>query len=237
MSELTVNLTLGYCGKVPSKGDFMQSDFDFEFLNIWSEWQQAVIAVSKEQLEDNWLDCYLTSPIWHFSLSPGVCSESAIIGTLIPSVDRVNRHFPFTLFAKHEHTAVQAWHQNSWDIDFESKILEVLEDDFDIDAWFSNLSDQVEFSDISDLSVTNLESLDSIKKGWVIKGETSPSILHLMHQQYSQHFADYSIWWTAGSDLIEPCVIVTDGLPQVSQFVSMLDGQWAKRDWNICETS
>lgn len=237
MSELTVNLTLGYCGKVPSKGDFMQSDFDFDFLNIWNEWQQSVIAVSKEQLEDKWLDCYLTSPIWHFSLSPGICSESAVIGTLIPSVDKVNRHFPFTLFAKHQHTAVQAWYQNSWDIDFESKILEVLEDDFDIETWFRELTDKVEFSDVSDLSITNIESLDSIKKGWVIKGENSPSILHLMHQQYSQHFVDYSIWWTAGSELIEPCVIVTDGLPQVSQFVSMLDGQWTKRDWNICETN
>jgi len=237
MSECAIDLTLGYCGKVPSKGDFLQSDFDFDFLSRWSEWQQAVIAVSKEQLENKWLDCYLTSPIWHFSLSAGVCGDSAILGTLIPSVDNVNRHFPFTLFGQHNLTAVQAWHQNGWDQLFEDSVLEVLEDEFDIEKWFNNLSKQVEFNDITNIHITNIESSDSIKKGWVIKGEDSPNLMHLMHQQYTQQFNEYSIWWTAGSDLIEPCVIVTDGLPQVSQFVSMLDGQWAKRDWNICEAS
>ena len=236
MSDQTVNVSLGYCGKVPSKGDFIQSDFDYDFLNIWNEWQQAVIAVSKEQLEQSWLDCYLTSPIWHFSLSPGVCGGSAVLGTLIPSVDRVNRYFPFTIVAKHNLTAIQAWHENEWDINFENKILEVLEDNLNIDAWFNDLSDQINFKNTDDISINNLESSDSIKKGWVIKGEGSSSILHLMHQQYTQHFSDYSIWWTTGSDLIEPCVIITDGLPQVSQFVSMLDGQWQKRDWNICES-
>lgn len=236
MSEQSIILKTGYCGKIPSKGDFIQSDFDFDFLSIWSEWLQSVIAVSKEQLEQNWLDCYLTSPIWHFSLSPGVCGESAYIGTVIPSVDRVSRYFPFTVVAKHDLTAVQAWHENEWDTDFENKILEVLEDDLNIDVWFDSLSDQIEFKNTSDISISNLESSDSIKKGWVIKGEGSSSILWLMHQQYTQHFGDYSIWWTAGSDLIEPCLIITDGLPQVSQFVSMLDGQWKKRDWNICES-
>ena len=235
MSEQSIILKTGYCGKIPSKGDFIQSDFDFDFLSIWSEWLQSVIAVSKEQLEQNWLDCYLTSPIWHFSLSSGVCGESAYIGTVIPSVDRVSRYFPFTVVAKHNLTAVQAWHENEWDIEFENKILEVLEDELDIDKWFETLSDKTEFLQVECIKVNDVESLDTIKKGWVIKGKHSPTVLDLLHQQYNLHFSDYSIWWTTGSDLIEPCFIVTDGLPQVSQFVSMLDGQWKKRDWNICE--
>ena len=234
MSEQAIKLETGYCGKIPSKGDFIQSDFDFDFLSIWSEWLQSVIAVSKEQLEQNWLDCYLTSPIWHFSLSPRICGESAFIGTLIPSVDKVNRYFPFTVVAKHNLTAVQAWHENEWDSAFENKILEVLEDDLDIDMWFSHLADEAKFLQSDAITITNFESADNIKKGWVIKGDFSPTVLHLLHQQYHLNFGDYSIWWTTGSDLVEPCFIVTDGLPQVSQFVSMLDGQWQKRDWNIC---
>jgi len=112
-------------------------------------------------------------------------------------VDNVNRHFPFTLFGQHNLTAVQAWHQNGWDQLFEDSVLEVLEDEFDIEKWFNNLSKQVEFNDITNIHITNIESSDSIKKGWVIKGEDSPNLMHLMHQQYTQQFNEYSIWWTA----------------------------------------
>lgn len=235
MSEQSITPLFGYCGKVPSRGDFIQSDFDNEFLTLWSEWLQAVIAVSKEQLEKKWLDCYLTSPVWHFSLSAGVCGESATFGTLIPSVDKVNRYFPFTMVAKHELTAVQAWHENEWDAEFENKILEVLEDELDIDIWFNTFSEKLSPLDSSKISISNIESTDNIKKGWVIKGEVSPSILDLIHQQYNVKFGNYTLWWTNGSDLVEPCLIVTDGLPQVSQFASMLNGQWIEHDWNVSE--
>ncbi|WP_435237787.1 type VI secretion system-associated protein TagF [Psychromonas sp. PT13] len=235
MSEPVVDLSTGYCGKIPSRGDFIQSDFDFEFLSIWNEWLQAVIAVSKEQLEQNWLDCYLTSPVWHFSLSPGVCGDAAFLGTLIPSVDKVNRYFPFTLVTKHNLTAVQAWHENEWDVQFEDKILQVLEDELDIDQWFSDLSALVELKDTNRISISNIESSDNIKKGWVIQGELGPNLVQLIHQQYNLHFGNYTLWWTTGSDLVTPCFIVADGLPPVSQFVSMLDGQWEKRDWNISQ--
>ncbi|MCG6201229.1 type VI secretion system-associated protein TagF [Psychromonas antarctica] len=235
MSEPVVNRSIGYCGKIPTKGDFIQSNFDIEFLQIWNEWLQAVIAVSKEQLEDNWLDCYLTSPIWHFSLSAGVCGDSAAIGTLMPSVDKVNRYFPFTIVAKHTLTAVQAWHENEWDVILETKILEALKDEFDLEIWFDKLADEVKLIDSDKISISNIESMHKIKKAWVVQGQFSPTILQLIHQQYYHQFKNYSLWWTTGSDLINPCFIVTDGLPQVSQFVSMLDGNWELRDWNISE--
>ncbi|WP_028865927.1 type VI secretion system-associated protein TagF [Psychromonas aquimarina] len=235
MSEQAVTQNIGYCGKIPTKGDFIQSDFDVEFLTVWNEWLQAVIAVSKEQLEQNWLDCYLTSPIWHFSLSPGVCGDSPAIGTLIPSVDKVSRYFPFTIVAKHNLTAVQAWHENEWDSNFENKILEVLEDGLDLETWFSRFCDEPLSVDGDKISISNIESMDKVKKAWVVQGKFNPSVLQLMHQQYQQQFGYYSLWWTNGSDLVDPCFIVTDGLPQVSQFVSMLDGQWQQRDWNISE--
>ncbi|MBB1383755.1 type VI secretion system-associated protein TagF, partial [Shewanella sp. SR41-2] len=41
--------SVGYCGKVPSKGDFIQQNLNVDFLKNWNDWLQAVIAVSKEQ--------------------------------------------------------------------------------------------------------------------------------------------------------------------------------------------
>jgi len=57
----------------------------------------------------------------------------------------------------------------------------------------------------------------------------------LLHQQYKFHFGQYSLWWTLGSDLIKPSFIVCTGLPHVSQFVSMLNGQWQQRQWNVSD--
>lgn len=235
MSEQVINHSIGYCGKIPTKGDFIQSDFDVEFLAVWNEWLQAVIAVSKELLEQNWLDCYLTSPIWHFSLSAGVCGDFPVVGTFIPSVDKVNRYFPFTIVAQHNFTAVQAWYENKWDVNFEKQILEVLEDKLDLENWFIKFNIEPILIKGENINILNINSKDKIKKSWVMKGDHEPSLLQLLDQQYQQQFAGYSLWWTAGSDLVEPCFIVTDGLPQVSQFVSMLDGQWQQRDWNISE--
>lgn len=227
--------SIGFSGKIPSKGDFVQSDFNQDFLKHWNEWLQAVIAVSKEQLGQDWLDCYLTSPIWHFSLSPEVCCESSVMGTLIPSVDIVGRHFPFTVAIEHSNTAVTAWYENDWTENAEPIVLEVLEDNFDIEDWFEKISREISNVSIKTTTFSSHESDDKVKKSWVIQGSMSPKILDLLHLQYSQHYGAYSIWWTLGSELVEPCFIVTDGLPKVSQFVAMLNGQWQTYSWNTSE--
>src|SRR5690606_26159735 len=41
----------------------------------------------------------------------------------------------------------------------------------------------------------------------------------------------FGIWWTQGSELIAPCVLVSMDLPAPSAFVAMLDGRWADRGW------
>ncbi len=234
MSDIPIN-TIGFCGKIPSKGDFVQNNLNPEFLKHWNEWLQAVIAVSKEQLEGQWLNCYLTSPIWHFSLSAGICCDSAIVGTVIPSVDQVSRHFPFTLTLEHNGTALQGWYKNTWSERFEQSILAVLEDDFKLEGWFAQLNDEKIELNSAIINVVSYESDDKIKKAWIIQGNISPALIELLHQQYNHHYGRYSLWWTLGSDLVEPCFIVTDGLPQVSQFVAMLNGQWQQHNWNTTE--
>lgn len=224
---------IGFCGKIPCKGDFIQNNLSDDFLKHWNEWLQAVLAVSKEQLEDDWLNCYLTSPIWHFSLSPGICSDSAVLGTIIPSIDQVNRHFPFTLAFEHKHSALDAWYQNTWSEKFNETILAVLEDEFELDTWCLQLNDYVIDLFEPSSATENYESEDKLKKAWVIKGQFSPKLVDLLHQQYTHHYGRYSLWWTLGSALVEPCLIVTEGLPQVGQFAAMLNGQWQENNWNI----
>lgn len=232
MSRSSIAPQLGYCGKVPTKGDFVQYQFDDSFFSIWNEWLQSVVAVSKEQLASDWLDTYLTSPIWHFALSEGLLSDTAVHGTLIPSVDQVGRHYPFSILATTNVSPVAAWQNQTWKALFETKILESLDDGFLIEPWYQDL--KTKYQDISKNTLNfkqfknTAENLESI----IIQGTDAFEALDLLHQHYKYKFGMYSLWWTEGSDLVEPCLIVVPGLPQVGQFSSMLDGKWQQRQWN-----
>lgn len=201
------------------------------FVDSWNEWLQAVLAVSREQLTDQWLDTYLTSPIWHFALSADVCGNSPMLGSLIPSVDQVGRHYPFTLAKVLQAPVVQARIQQSWTEQHESLILQVLEDDFNLTHWQKLLTKQsLEWPAEQQIQLghttrTQAKAAIAIE----VADDIDPALL--LHQSYQQHYGRYCIWWTQGSELIPPCTLLSTGLPQVSQFAAMLDGDWQRWGW------
>jgi type VI secretion system protein ImpM len=39
------------------------------------------------------------------------------------------------------------------------------------------------------------------------------------------------LWWTKGSDLVDPSCLITKGLPHAGTFAALLDGSWAQHHW------
>jgi type VI secretion system protein ImpM len=89
--------TPGWYGKLPSLGDFASRRVPDEFVRPWDSWLQEMLQASKAMVGEAWLDHYLVMPIWRFVLLPGLLGPSGWAGLLMPSVDRVGRHFPLTL--------------------------------------------------------------------------------------------------------------------------------------------
>ena len=87
----------GFYGKVTSHGDFVTRRLPQDFVSPWDDWLQHSLAASRDQLQREWLETWLTSPIWRFGLAPGVIGASGWAGVMMPSVDRVGRHFPLTI--------------------------------------------------------------------------------------------------------------------------------------------
>lgn len=87
----------GWYGKMPALGDFASRRLPPAFIAAWDGWLQRGMAASRNSLQERWLETYLNGPLWRFALLPGVCGESAWAGTLMPSVDKVGRHFPLTI--------------------------------------------------------------------------------------------------------------------------------------------
>lgn len=221
----------GYFGKVPFRGDFIQDKLPSGFVESWNEWLQATSAVSREQLAERWLDCYLTSPIWHFALSPGVCGDKAMVGTLMPSVDAVGRHYYFTLASEVKHPITAYWAQRKWSEKSEDIVLQLLDEETDFAIWASELNRHDLFEDLTDTEI-KFEVGDCDQSHHKILITDGPiASPHLLHQAYTEAYGQYCLWWTSGSDRVPACTLVTRGLPLVGQYSAMLDGKWLEWGW------
>lgn len=99
MSEATLSTLAapGWYGKLPHLGDFASRRLPASFVRPWDRWLQRSLGSARAELGERWLDVYLVAPILRFWLAPGVLDERGWAGLLMPSVDRVGRHFPLTL--------------------------------------------------------------------------------------------------------------------------------------------
>jgi type VI secretion system ImpM family protein len=92
--------TAGWFGKMPALGDFASRRLPAEWIDAWDGWLQRELVRSRVALgDDDWLALYLVAPVRRFWLAPGLLARTAWLGVLMPSVDSVGRHFPFTLAA------------------------------------------------------------------------------------------------------------------------------------------
>lgn len=78
-------------------GDFFRINLPQSFVQPWDTWLQQGIHAVRGELGPNWQNCFMSAPIWRFTLAAGVAGPSAMLGVLMPSVDRVGRQFPLTI--------------------------------------------------------------------------------------------------------------------------------------------
>lgn len=95
-----VAITPGWYGKLPTLGDFASRRLQDDFIEPWDLWLAGALQAQRSALGEAWLDTYRQSPPWRFLLTPGVIAGPAasvvFAGVLVPSADRVGRHFPLT---------------------------------------------------------------------------------------------------------------------------------------------
>lgn len=224
----------GVFGKLPAHGDFIYRDLPTRFINVLDTWLQGFVGGSQEQLGEQWLDIYLTSPIWRFAFSEGVVDESAWVGLFLPSVDRVGRYFPFSVAMPLAPGSVPTEFislQSEWYDAIEAAALRALNDELAIDDLVSVINSETPVMD----SVYAKRGRAENVTGTVVNVEfeeqsplgTMPFFLDGCLQEM---LSSYSVWSTRGSNFVEPCVFVTKGLPPIGGIAAMLDGRWS--DWN-----
>ena len=235
------NRHAGFFGKVPTHGDFVSRRLPRSFVDPWDRWLQGSIASSREQLADEWLDIYLTSPIWRFVLSPGICGETCWAGVLMPSVDRVGRYYPLTLGYGMQAgvnplqivNGSDNWFQQS-----EELLLTCLEDDFNLDAFDKQvlgLGSPIDCNPESQIPSTDSVRHQAGGSAWRL-AMPNPNALRTLYpdlarQLLKELFFAYSLWWTSGSNRIEASLLICQGLPPLDGFSALLSGTWQERGW------
>jgi len=88
----------GWFGKMPALGDFASRRLPAVWIDAWDGWLQRELVRSRSEMGDaDWLEVFLVAPVRRFWLAPRLLAPQAWLGVLMPSVDSVGRHFPFTL--------------------------------------------------------------------------------------------------------------------------------------------
>ena len=230
----------GFYGKVPSHGDFVSRRLPRAFITPWDEWLRQGLAYSREQLVDRWLEIYLISPLWRFVLSEGVCADGSWAGVLMPSVDRVGRHFPLTIAAclpEHSSTVELMVGAEGWFSQIEQIALSCLEDTFELDVFDRQLQEiGLPQIGIKKDPACRPSLLTGQNQAWRFKlpsvDQVSVILPGLTEGLLQTVFPQHSLWETLGSDRISSSLLLCEKLPPVPGFAALLDGRWTEWGWH-----
>lgn len=174
----------GLYGKLASQGDFVTRRLPPDFVREWDLWLQEGMRALRRRHGDGWLALYLHAPVWRFALARGIC------GVLLPSVDRVGRHFPLTL-AIVQDDARQA-------------------SPFALAAggaaWFDALSGLALRAMCGELSLADLDA--ALLALGTPHGDLAPRATSHLAQRHAT-----SLFWTDGAPSMVPAMFLCDGLP------------------------
>jgi type VI secretion system protein ImpM len=217
----------GFFGKIPSHGDFVSRRFPRPLLEPWDAWLQAGLTRSREQLDADWLASYLASPIWYFALGELVCEGGAVLGVLMPSVDKVGRHFPLTIATRLPLGAdLPACLRGSadWFEAVDALARSALESPFDLEAFDRELgSERFELDLLSgDPSVGGGDHMQH--RALLPDCSFAQAVGSQSGALLAVSLARYSLWWTEG--LQEPAFLIQPGLPPAESFAGLLSGRW-----------
>lgn len=201
----------GYFGKVSTLGDFVSRGLPDGLVAAWDAWLQQCMHASQQQLGDQWLNHYLTSPVWRFAISPGILSPEGLGGVMMPSVDRVGRYFPLMIGAVGAPSLLDWFHKHA--------------------AWYDAIEDLArasldpaftlaQFDGMPEPALTDAAPATPVGGAWRFAldegvGERVAAVA----------LQGRSLWWTDGAPGVAPSMLMCAGLPEAQRFAAMLDAR------------
>jgi type VI secretion system protein ImpM len=195
----------GFYGKAPSRGDFLSRRISNSFVSEWDIWLQSIVTASKALLGDDWLPAWLEAPVWHFALGSTIAGPAPAIGVLIPSVDRVGRHFPFSILGECQAGGMA---RDLWAPRAETLALSALEDGFDPARLASELTSLGP-------PATEASGHETPPHGW-----STPRAPHWHNAESGE-----TIWWCRDTPRVAAATLRAEGLPALTDAACLVAGR------------
>ncbi|EQM71281.1 hypothetical protein L682_06575 [Aquipseudomonas alcaligenes OT 69] len=214
--------TAGFYGKLAGRGDFIHRGLPPAFIEAWDQWLAAGMAQSQAELGAAWLDAYLVSPLWRFAIAPNLLGGDAVVGVVMPSIDRVGRYFPLAiavLLDERNNLGAIVGGADDWFDRAEALLLSTLEPEADFDAFEAGVQGLGSplVTTRHDARLSEVGALRYAVQG----GESRQAVL-------AQIASDgCSFWWGHGSERVAAELVRFQGLPPTRYFSRFLVGEGA----------
>lgn len=222
----------GWFGKLPALGDFASRRLPTGFIDVWDAWLQSGIGACRQRAPEAWLEHYLNAPIWRFLLLPGTCGQSMWAGALMPSVDKVGRHFPLTVAQELAANTAAFDHvlgAHDWFDKLEDAMLATLDLQATVEAFEQTLADAL----YPAARVQPHAAAQSLTQAWqsvAPDSEITLPTLADLRPTCAQAGLDYlltygnrcTLWWTAPESGRQTTLLVFRGLPTERNFSRLL---------------
>jgi type VI secretion system protein ImpM len=221
IDEAALAKAAGWHGKLPTLGDFATRRLPPDFVAAWDAWLSDGLA-ALQQRDADWLDAYLMSPSWRFLLMPGVLpgalGDTAWVGVLMPSVDRVGRYYPLTLAQPlaalpTDETGTDAlW---AWLLRLEEAAADAMHDDWTIDALEAELARLGQAPSCSAATiepVLSTTTADAIADLPMTGHRHPPALFAAQARTEWAHRAHGHAYWYAQPDAQSPRLLRSNGL-------------------------
>ncbi|UTA46619.1 type VI secretion system-associated protein TagF [Simiduia sp. 21SJ11W-1] len=221
-------MNIGLFGKLPAHGDFVERNLARSFLSVWDDWLQRAMANSQDIAGEQWIDYYLTAPVWHFALGHGVIDASPWIGIVLPSVDSVGRYFPFTVVKKlgaEQQPFAELERHKAFFEEAAARVIDAMQHGHNIEQ----LAD----------AVANIEQPHTHHACTALyweatattfyQGDTESLASALTQMSYAHARAIHtssSLWYTDASEALPSNCFTLQGLPPAEYFWPMISNQW-----------
>jgi len=219
-------------GKLPTKRDFVALGAPRDFLNAWEPWLQGGVSASQATLGERWQKAFLRAPIWRFWLGADLCGASTI-GAFMPSLDKVGRYFPLTLFACADRGATipppEIDAQDTWFKSVEDFLISTLDPETTFETAVNNLGQlampvQIELPRKSAADVLVHHAATAVDQD-----DAKPFVELFGSLRQADHEKIYSgttCWWTVGGEEFSPAAFCAKRMPDPFLFAAMLTGQF-----------
>ena len=192
----------GWYGKIPSLGDFASRRLPDDFIHAWDGWLQHGMACARAELGAQWMAVYLVAPVRRFWIAAGLLGEAGWAGLFLPSVDRVGRHFPFTIatpMVQPSGGLATALAAHNWFAATDAVARQVLDVDFTIDDLERRLAQLAPL----DACVGDAAAAQALAESLPLPGD------------------DASVWW-CGDAHESSQFVCADGMPPAQSFAALL---------------